>query len=354
MWVGASLVSIIVLYMSVQLVGFEHRLRRAVASSIARFAPLQQNILGKPRNEQSCEAPDGAIYRHPFSPVPSQYLFRHQSFPIEGGDLGSAPMKDPGSGCRSVESPLPPLNSFIWCDTLNSTMDKARALVLEKASAGYTKGEVFAVAAKQQRSGRGTNGRAWVSLEGNVFLTVVVPIDSIPIPLHLTSLRVGTLLASEIRKWLAVDGTALTLKWPNDVLIEGAKVAGVLIESELPCILIGIGVNVRQAPAVPNEGKERGRVATCLAAHGAASDNDAVKSLAEGISMGIARWITEGEDSAQTVLRDWKEWVDWSQPLEIREERRKVTPLGVNSDGTLNVMDNASGREEILAAEYLY
>lgn len=61
----------------------------------------------------------------------------------------------------------------------------------------------------------------------------------------------------------------VSLKWPNDVLLGGGKVAGVLIEAELPFLLIGIGVNMRQKPDVPQEGSDRGRPAACLGDFGA-------------------------------------------------------------------------------------
>lgn len=56
-------------------------------------------------------------------------------------------------------------------------------------------GGVFAVAAREQLRGRGTKGRAWIGLPGNVFLTVAIPLDKVPVPLSLIPLRVGTLIA---------------------------------------------------------------------------------------------------------------------------------------------------------------
>lgn len=51
------------------------------------------------------------------------------------------------------------------------------------------------MAAREQVRGRGTKGRAWVGLPGNVFLTVAIPLDRVPVPLSLIPLRVGTLIA---------------------------------------------------------------------------------------------------------------------------------------------------------------
>lgn len=66
----------------------------------------------------------------------------------------------------------------------------------------------------------------------------------------------------------------MSLKWPNDVLLGGSKVAGVLIEAELPFLLVGIGVNVRNKPEVPQNGPDRGRPAACLADFGADSTDE--------------------------------------------------------------------------------
>lgn len=69
----------------------------------------------------------------------------------------------------------------------------------------------------------------------------------------------------------------VSLKWPNDVLLGGAKVAGVLIEAELPFLLVGIGVNVRHKPDVPQQGPDRGRPAACLGDFGADSSDEVGK-----------------------------------------------------------------------------
>lgn len=55
--------------------------------------------------------------------------------------------------------------------------------------------DVMAVAAREQLRGRGTRGRKWEGLRGNVFLTVAIPLNRVPVPLSLIPLRVGTLIA---------------------------------------------------------------------------------------------------------------------------------------------------------------
>jgi Biotin/lipoate A/B protein ligase family len=124
--------------------------------------------------------------------------------------------------------PLPPLAVFVWSDAVNSTMDAARSLIAShtaattgdtSTSSAINANGVIAIGASKQINGRGTRGRSWVGFDGNLFLTVAVPQASIPVPLSLTPLRIGTLLAPEIMRRVVKSGATVTLKWPNDVLI---------------------------------------------------------------------------------------------------------------------------------------
>ena len=81
-------------------------------------------------------------------------------------------------------------------------------------------------------------------------------------------------LFSSSEQGIDSSNSRVSLKWPNDVLIGGSKVAGVLIEAELPFLLVGIGVNVRHKPDVPRQGPHRGRTATCLADFGADTSDE--------------------------------------------------------------------------------
>ncbi|MGQ9572522.1 MAG: biotin--[acetyl-CoA-carboxylase] ligase [Dehalococcoidia bacterium] len=121
---------------------------------------------------------------------------------------------------------------------VGSTQDLGREL----AQAGAVEGTV--VVAGRQTAGRGRLGRSWVSPRGNLYLTLILR----PSPEHLKTLVIIAALAVA-RAIERVAGLETNLKWPNDVLVGGRKICGILSESELvggrvSYVLVGIGVNV--------------------------------------------------------------------------------------------------------------
>ncbi len=143
----------------------------------------------------------------------------------------------------------------LYHHTLGSTMDEASRLAVE----GTTEGTV--VVAETQRSGRGRFGRNWVSPEGNILFSVVFrpSLENLP----LLSIMGGLATAQAVRK---TTGLHPRIKWPNDVVLEGMKTAGVLAESVVEggnvCYaVLGIGLNVALDP---EQSEETSGLATSL------------------------------------------------------------------------------------------
>lgn len=110
--------------------------------------------------------------------------------------------------------------------------------------------------ARHQTSGRGRSGRSWISADGNLYASAAIAVDA---PLRVAgqlSLVAGVCLMDAIVEVLPpqLRGTGLRLKWPNDVLLGGAKVAGILVESTTRVghpgfvAVLGFGVNVAAVP----------------------------------------------------------------------------------------------------------
>lgn len=142
---------------------------------------------------------------------------------------------------------LPPGYHLHVFDEVGSTNDVARSL----AAAGAPEGTV--VWARTQSRGRGRHGRTWTSPRGNLYATVLLRPERSLAETAALSLVSGLALAEALAE-LGPPAVDLRLKWPNDVLIGGAKVAGILLESGSDAsgggwVVIGSGVNLRSAPA---------------------------------------------------------------------------------------------------------
>jgi BirA family biotin operon repressor/biotin-[acetyl-CoA-carboxylase] ligase len=134
---------------------------------------------------------------------------------------------------------------FIYRPVTDSTMDDARGMLNRFR---LTNGAL--ILAETQTAGRGRAGRAWVSPpDVNLYFTVVVVASPLALPAlsYVTPLAV----AAAVEEVAAAQGAALRpdLKWPNDVLIDGKKLAGVLIETASTetgesVAFVGVGINV--------------------------------------------------------------------------------------------------------------
>jgi len=126
-------------------------------------------------------------------------------------------------------------------------------------SAAQAPGEALVVTAEFQRGGRGRLGRRWICPRGaGVLASVLLPGTAEDWAPDGLTLAAGVAVAEGVE---AAAGVATDLAWPNDVVIDGAKLAGVLVEVRDGRVVVGVGINVVAAPA-PDE---IGRSAVCLA-----------------------------------------------------------------------------------------
>ena len=141
---------------------------------------------------------------------------------------------------------------------------------LALAAAGET-GPLWIVA-RHQTQGRGRSGRAWASVDGNLYATLLVVLDCPTRVVHQLSLLAGVAVHDAVLAAARDDGATIAgvrLKWPNDVLVGAAKVAGILPESSTLAggrlaVVVGIGLNLTGTPVGID------RAATHLGAHGLA------------------------------------------------------------------------------------
>ncbi len=138
-----------------------------------------------------------------------------------------------------------------------------------------------------------------MSKTGNLYASTLVRLR----PSDPAAATLALVAAVALQEALAGLGVAATIKWPNDLLVDGAKLSGMLLERTEDAVVIGVGVNCAHAPALPD------RPATSLVAHGVATDPAIVlETLAEAFARWAARW--RGEGMAPVRQR----WLDRAHP----------------------------------------
>lgn len=162
-----------------------------------------------------------------------------------------------------------------------STNDDVAALALLGVSEGLW------LRAERQTAGRGRQGRAWQSPTGNLFASTLVRVRAGDPPAPTLALVAAVALAEVVEVFAGVQPT---IKWPNDLLLGGAKLSGILLERAGDAVVVGFGVNLAYYPT------DIDRVAISLAeATGAAPDPDAfLVALAEAFARWLQRWRGEG------------------------------------------------------------
>jgi BirA family biotin operon repressor/biotin-[acetyl-CoA-carboxylase] ligase len=218
---------------------------------------------------------------------------------------------------------------------LASTMDAARAAAYDGAPDGTV------VVAAQQTRGRGRQGRDWFSPEGNLYASILLR-PGLP-PARLSELGFVVALAAADAVDAVLPGGRARLKWPNDVLIDGGKVAGILVEIvEDNAAVFGIGLNIAHAPAAAPY------PVTCLRDAGATTSPQAVLThLLSALEHHLARWTKHGFTHAR------ESWLARGpapgEMIRVRIGTRIDTGrfAGLDVDGALLLAENGTTRRVV-------
>ena len=215
----------------------------------------------------------------------------------------------------------------------DSTNERAKALAVAGAPHGTL------VTADEQSAGRGRQGRVWTAPPGRALLASLV-VRRLAGGHELLPLAAGVAVCEACER---AAGVECALKWPNDVWIEGRKVAGILLEGRPHegWAVAGIGINVLTAPEEFPE--ELRASATSLAAAGAtASVKEVLEALLAALSARLA-------DAPADVLAAW-DARDALRGREVRWEDGQGVAAGIAESGAL-VVETSEGRVELDAGE---
>lgn len=229
---------------------------------------------------------------------------------------------------------------FRHFETVGSTND----IALDLARDGEPEGLV--ITATSQLSGRGRRGRTWVDEPGQAIIMSVILRPDIPAS---EMSRLSFVASLAVAEWLTSEcGLDCALKWPNDVLVGGGKIAGILIELAGPAVVAGIGVNVNQRQ-FPDDLADS---ATSVAIETRQSyDIPALTNSLAGSLFGVyERFLASGFEE---ILADWRKYI-WGvgESVEIATEGRTLNGIirGVDSEGAL-LLQNAGGLHTIHSAD---
>lgn len=211
------------------------------------------------------------------------------------------------------------------------------------------------ILAHHQTAGRGRRGRAWENPKGNFAATLILRPKGDPQQIALRSFVAALALYDCMAT--VVDPAKLSLKWPNDVLLSGGKVAGILLEAMgqgADVLSIGIGINLSSAPS-PNQLEERAVAPVALA------DHTGAKLPAEGVLFELASAYARWEDRFNTygfepIRTAWlQQAARLGQPITARTARDEITGTfdTVDEGGNL-VLRTPKGRVAIAAADVFF
>jgi BirA family transcriptional regulator, biotin operon repressor / biotin---[acetyl-CoA-carboxylase] ligase len=221
---------------------------------------------------------------------------------------------------------------------IGSTNDEARRLASEGAPHGTV------VHADEQTAGRGRRAHTWFSPPGNLYLSIILRTGQ-PVARAAELSFLAALAVADTVEALLPRQTSIVLKWPNDVLVNGAKIAGILLEQAGDATIMGIGLNVLEAPS-----HTAYKVTTVAASGGIASVDGARDILLGRLRAHLAAWQNNGF----APIRD--QWLGRSYP--IGAAIRATTggqPVagrfaGLDLDGAL-LLETPQGSQRIVAGE---
>lgn len=230
-------------------------------------------------------------------------------------------------------------------DAVESTNIEAKRLAEEGAEDGTL------VWAREQSKGRGRRGRGFVSPPGNLYLSLIVRPDSPPQEAaqlsFVTALAVGDAVGSVAPPMIEVH-----YKWPNDVLFNGRKACGILLESQLGAegklewLVIGAGVNVRSYPG------ETSFPATSLHFEGgdkSITEVDVLESFARHFQAWVNRWL---DDGFAPIRRAWLQHAyRLGEQIEVRLPNETLEGRFVDLDETgALVIEKPDGTTRLITA----
>lgn len=228
---------------------------------------------------------------------------------------------------------------LVALQSVGSTNDEAARL----ADSGAPEGTV--VWAREQTGGRGRRGRRWTSPAGNLYCSTVLRPDC-PAPRAAELGFVAALAVADI----VPPKRAVRVKWPNDVLVDGGKVAGILPESAIgedgkaQHVVMGIGVNVGFAPELSEMRYPSAMLGGTV--------EGALEKLTAALAARLDQWRRAGFETIRAAWLAKAGPIGLDVDVKLGEELVRGRFAGIDGDGAL-LLETSAGRRKIVAGELL-
>jgi len=224
-----------------------------------------------------------------------------------------------------------------YFETVSSTMD----LVREKADEGIDEG--FVVQGGMQTEGRGRRGNQWESPAGNLYQSFILR----PIRPRQEWGQLSFVIAVALSNALQDGGVGkhcINLKWPNDVMLDGQKCAGILIESAPDYLIVGTGVNIAFAPI------ERSK----LSDYGI-TDRDGFRDIfLEHIKQTYDLWQNHGFEPVRAMWMEYAYCLGQNIEARLNDVVYEGIFQNIDCNGTLLLTEKDGTTRKINAGEILY
>lgn len=236
--------------------------------------------------------------------------------------------------------------SIIHFDSIDSTNNKAKELANEGAASGTL------VLSEEQTSGRGRMGRNWVSPKGTgIWMSIILRPDVNPV----NAFKLTQVAVAAVSKTLEEFGVASYIKWPNDLIINGKKICGILTEmsaelTKINYVIMGIGINVNIL-GFPDELKD---IATSLKIETGMTfeRNNLISAILNNFQPLYSEFIEEESIcSSINICREKSILIGKTLKVLKRDCTLTAKAIGITDDGQLTVVYENGKLENLISGE---
>ena len=244
-----------------------------------------------------------------------------------------------------IATRLPSAFRLVEMDEVDSTNEEATRLARTGAEDGTL------VWAHRQTVGRGRRGRVWTSERGNLYASFLLRPGCAP----LEAAQLTFVAALAVRDMLSIymsSSDSIACKWPNDVLVKGRKISGILLESStagsgiVEWLILGIGVNLRHHPDIGGR-----HPATSLVAEGAGEVEtfSALEQLALAFARRRGAWLQGGFEAVRNAWLEHAYGLGQTAHVKLESGDTSGSFIGIDDSGALR-LKVSDGSERLFTA----